>query len=59
MAEAGIVGKTASVRFAGLTSPALDLIRITIPSDLAPGPQPIQVSVRGSQTRSSLVLMLQ
>jgi len=60
---ATVGGEPAPVIFAGLTSPGLYLVRISIPPDLAPGPQPIQVSTGstsagGAQTRSSLVLMI-
>jgi uncharacterized protein (TIGR03437 family) len=53
---ASVGGKPAVVVFAGLTSPGLYLVRITLPSDLAPGPQPLQITVGGRQTPSSLVL---
>ena len=55
---ATVGGESAPVLFAGLTSPGLYLVRISIPSDLAAGPQPIEVSAGGDHTRSSLVLML-
>ena len=55
---AKVGGEPASVLFAGLTSPGLYLVRIVVPADLAPGPQPIQVTAGNSTTRSSLVLML-
>ncbi len=56
--NATVGGETAQVLFAGLTSPGLYLVRIAIPSDLAAGPQPIQISAGSAQTRSSLVLMV-
>ena len=51
------------VVFAGLTSPGLYLVRVSIPADLKPGAQALQistgsVSAGGAQTRSSLVLMI-
>ena len=55
---ATVGSESAQVLFAGLTSPGLYLVRVAIPSDLAAGPQPIQISAGGSQTRSSLVLMV-
>jgi uncharacterized protein (TIGR03437 family) len=55
---ATVGGEAATVLFAGLVSPGLYLVRIAVPSDLSPGPQPIRVSAGASQTRSSLVLML-
>jgi uncharacterized protein (TIGR03437 family) len=55
---ASVGGEDAPVSFAGLTSPGLYLVRITIPSDLAAGPQAIQISAGASKTGSSLVLML-
>jgi uncharacterized protein (TIGR03437 family) len=48
---ASIGGEQAQVLFAGLTSPGLYLVRIVVPSDLPPGPQPIQVLAGASQTR--------
>jgi uncharacterized protein (TIGR03437 family) len=51
-------GKPAPVLFAGLTSPGLYLVRIQLPADLTPGPQPIQVSAGASNTRSSLALSI-
>jgi len=51
-------GEAASVVFAGLTGPGLYLVRIVVPSDLAAGAQPIQVSAGGIQTRPSLVLQM-
>jgi uncharacterized protein (TIGR03437 family) len=53
-----ISGQQAPVAFAGLTSPGLYLVRTTVPADLAPGPQPIQLSAGGAKTPSSLVLMV-
>lgn len=55
---ATVGGETAQVLFAGLTSPGLYLVRVAIPSDLAAGAQPIQISAGGAQTRSSLVLVV-
>jgi uncharacterized protein (TIGR03437 family) len=55
---ATVGGEQAQVIFAGLTSPGLYLVRIAIPSDLTAGPKAIQISTGGSQTSSSLVLML-
>jgi uncharacterized protein (TIGR03437 family) len=55
---ATIGGESASVSFAGLTSPGLYLVRITIPQDLSPGAQVIQVSAGGLKTSSSLKLLL-
>jgi uncharacterized protein (TIGR03437 family) len=55
---ATIGGKNAPVAFAGLTSPGLYLVRITVPADLAPGPQPIQVSAGTVKTPSTLVLIV-
>jgi uncharacterized protein (TIGR03437 family) len=51
-------GEPASVLFAGLTSPGLYLVRIVVPSDLAAGPQPLQVSAGDIPTRPSLVLQM-
>ncbi len=53
-----IGGETAPLLFAGLTSPGLYLVRITVPSDLPAGPSRIQISAGGAVTRSSLFLML-
>ena len=53
-----IGGKPANVAFAGLTGPGLYLVRSAVPGDLSPGVQPIQVSVGGVQSRSSLVLQV-
>jgi len=50
---AKVGGKQASVLFAGLTSPGLYLARVVIPTDLAAGPQAIQVTAGGMQTPSS------
>ena len=55
---ASVGGESAQVLFAGLTSPGLYLVRVVIPSDLAPGPQPIQITAGGLQTRPSLMLMV-
>ena len=51
-------GEPAGVVFAGLTGPGLYLVRILVPSDLAAGAEPIQVSAGGIQTRPSLVLQM-
>ncbi len=56
-------GENAPVIFAGLTSPGLYLVRVSIPSDLAPGQQKIQVSTGspsagGAQTIPSLMLTI-
>jgi uncharacterized protein (TIGR03437 family) len=55
---ATVGGKPAPVQFAGLTSPGLYLVRMTVPLDLAPGPQPLEITAGVEQTRSSLVLMV-
>ena len=55
---ANVGGKNAPVQFAGLTSPGLYLVRIAIPADLGAGPQAIQISAGGQQTRPALVLMV-
>ncbi|SPE30972.1 putative NHL repeat containing protein [Candidatus Sulfopaludibacter sp. SbA3] len=55
---ASVAGESAQVLFAGLTSPGLYLVRVVIPSDLAPGPQPIQITAGGLKTRPSLMLMV-
>jgi uncharacterized protein (TIGR03437 family) len=55
---ATVGGETVPVLFAGLTAPGLYLVRIALPTDLALGPQTIQVSAGGSHTRSSVVLVL-
>jgi uncharacterized protein (TIGR03437 family) len=56
---ATVGGEPAPVAFAGLTSLGLYLVRITVPSDLLPGPRPIRVSAGTTATASSLVLLLQ
>ena len=53
-----IGGETAAVAFAGLTSPGLYLVRVTVPADLAPGPQPVQVSAGTGKTIPSLMLLV-
>ena len=55
---ATVGGEPANVLFAGLTAPGLYLVRIVVPSDLAAGAQPLQVSAGGIQTRPSLVLQM-
>jgi uncharacterized protein (TIGR03437 family) len=55
---ATIGGESASVSFAGLTAPGLYLVRVTIPQDLSPGAQVIQVSAGGLNTGSTLKLLL-
>ncbi|MEI9970732.1 MAG: choice-of-anchor D domain-containing protein [Ignavibacteriota bacterium] len=55
---ASVGGKSANVLFAGLTTPGLYLVRIVVPTDLAAGPQALQVSVGGILTRASLVLQM-
>jgi uncharacterized protein (TIGR03437 family) len=55
---ASVGGESANVVFAGLTTPGLYLVRIVVPSDLKPGPQPLQVSVGGALTRSALMLSI-
>ena len=55
---ATIGGESASVSFAGLTSPGLYLVRVTIPQDLSPGEQVIQVSAGSLRTGSTLKLLL-
>jgi uncharacterized protein (TIGR03437 family) len=55
---ARVGGEPANVLFSGLTSPGLYLVRIVVPPDLAAGPQPLQVSAGGIQTRPSLVLQM-
>jgi uncharacterized protein (TIGR03437 family) len=55
---ATINGKNALIAFAGLTSPGLYLVRITVPPGLAPGPQPIQVSTSSARTPSSLMVLV-
>jgi uncharacterized protein (TIGR03437 family) len=49
--SATVGGQPAPVLFAGLTSPGLYLVRIFIPPNLPAGPQTIQVSTSGAQTR--------
>jgi uncharacterized protein (TIGR03437 family) len=56
---ATVGGKPAQVLFAGLTSPGLYLLRVALPSDLAAGPQPIQITAAGVRTRASLMLLVQ
>jgi uncharacterized protein (TIGR03437 family) len=56
--SATIGSEQAPVLFAGLTTPGLYLVRITVPSDLAPGPSPIRISVGGALTLSSLFLII-
>jgi uncharacterized protein (TIGR03437 family) len=53
-----IGGKTAAGTFAGLTSPGLYLVRVTVPADLASGPQPVQVSAGAGKTTSALLLLV-
>ena len=60
---ATVNGESAPVIFAGLTSPGLYLVRISIPSDLQPGSPAIQVSTGnpsagGAQTSSLLALTI-
>ena len=55
---ASVGGEAANVLFAGLTAPGLYLVRIVVPSGLAAGAQPLQVSAGGIQTRPSLVLQI-
>ena len=55
---ASVGGEPANVLFSGLTSPGLYLVRIVVPSDLAPGPQPLQVTAGGVPTLPSLVLQV-
>jgi uncharacterized protein (TIGR03437 family) len=55
---ATVGAELADVLFAGLTAPGLYLVRIVVPSDLAAGAQPLQVSVGGIPTRPSLVLQM-
>jgi uncharacterized protein (TIGR03437 family) len=55
---ATVGGKTANLVFAGLTAPGLYLVRIVVPPDLPAGPQPLQVSAGGIQTRSALLLQI-
>jgi uncharacterized protein (TIGR03437 family) len=58
MVTATVGGKSAPVLFSGLTSPGLYLVRVSVPLDLAAGPQPMQVFAGEAQTRSSLMLMM-
>ena len=53
-----IGGKAAQVLFAGLTSPGLYLVRVTVPLDVLPGAQPIQINAGAGQTRPSVVLLV-
>jgi uncharacterized protein (TIGR03437 family) len=55
---ATVGGEPAKVLFAGLTAPGLYLVRIVVPSDLAPGAQPLQVSAGDIQTRPSVVIQM-
>jgi uncharacterized protein (TIGR03437 family) len=55
---ASVGGEPATVLFSGLTSPGLYLVRIVVPPDLAPGPQPLEISAGGVATRPSLVLQV-
>jgi hypothetical protein len=60
---ATVNGESAPVIFAGLTSPGLYLVRISIPSDLQPGSSAIQVSIGnpsagGAQTSALLTLAI-
>jgi uncharacterized protein (TIGR03437 family) len=55
---AAVGGAPAEVQFAGLTSPGLYLVRVVVPSGLAPGPQPVQLSTGDAKTASSLVLAM-
>jgi uncharacterized protein (TIGR03437 family) len=55
---ATVGGEPANVLFSGLTSPGLYLVRIVVPSDLAAGPQLLQVTAGGVPTRPSLVLQV-
>jgi len=55
---ATVGGLPAQVGFAGLVTPGLLLVRITVPSGLPPGPQAIQISTGISKTASSLVLLV-
>lgn len=54
---ATIGGQPAPVIFAGLTGPGLYLVRVSIPSGLQPGAQPIEV-VAGNGSRTSPLLSL-
>jgi len=60
---AKVGGENAPVLFAGLTAPGLYLVRISVPSNLPPGLQAVQISTESTsagsaQTRSSLMLMV-
>jgi uncharacterized protein (TIGR03437 family) len=54
-----IGGTGATVLFAGLTSPGLYLVRIIVPSGVAPGSQRLQVVTGGSHSPPSLFLMVE
>jgi uncharacterized protein (TIGR03437 family) len=63
LVTATVNGESAPVIFAGLTSPGLYLVRISIPSDLQPGSPEIQVSTGnpsagGAQTSALLALAI-
>jgi uncharacterized protein (TIGR03437 family) len=49
---ATVGGAPAPVSFAGLISPGLYLVRITVPTGLPAGPQPIEISAGESRTQS-------
>ena len=51
-------GKPAAVLFAGLTSPGLYLVRVTLPADLPAGVQAIQIVAGSQKTVSSLKLLV-
>jgi uncharacterized protein (TIGR03437 family) len=55
---ATVGGEVAPVAFAGLTSPGLYLVRITLPSDLTPGAQPIQILSGSSKTLPFVKLLV-
>ncbi len=55
---ATVGGEPAPVLFAGLTSPGLYLVRISVPSDFPAGPQPMQFFAGDAQTRSALMLTI-
>ena len=55
---ATVGGEPANVVFAGLTSPGLYLVRIVVPSGLAAGSQPLQISAGGVQSRTSVVIQV-
>ena len=55
---ASVAGKPAQVIFAGLITPGLYLVRVAIPSTLAPGPQPIRITAGASQTSPLLIPMV-